>query len=164
MTTLKHALAVCALGLQLAAAAQDREAPSEEHAEHEQHAGPSAETPAAQESMAAMRAHMLAMPEQMARIQATEDPVERQRLMHEHMQSMQQHVHMMGTMQAEQPRGSGSRCAEDDAPCRMDEMRGENGMMRERMRTMEGRIESMQQLMLQMMEHLGEAQGSNEKP
>ena len=158
MTKLKNVLAICALGMPLAAAAQEREPPATEPSQHEQHIGPSAEAPATQHSMAAMHGHMLEMRQQMARIQATGDLVERQRLMHEHMQSMQQHMNMMGAMHPEEQRGSGSRCAENDAPCRMDEMRAENTMMRQRMGMMEDRIESTQQLLREMMDHLDEAQ------
>jgi len=158
MTKLNNVLAICAVGMQLAVAAQEPEVPAREQSEHEQHVGPSADAPAVQPSMAAMQEHMRAMREQMARIQATEDPVERQRLMREHMQSMQQHMQMMGPMHPEQQRGSGGRCADSDAPCRMDEMRAENGMMRQRMGALEGRLESMQQLMREMMDHLDEAQ------
>ena len=158
MKQLKNVVVLCALGMQFAAGAQDHGAPASEQSEHEQHVVPAAETPATQQSMPAMQEHMRAMREQMARIQATEDPAERQRLMHEHMQSMQQTMHMMGSMHAQQQRGSGGRCAETDAPCRMDQMQAENAMMRQRMGTMEDRMQSMQQLMREMMDHLGEAQ------
>jgi hypothetical protein len=158
MTKLKKALTICALGmLQLAVAAQDRDAPGLQHSEHEQHVGPSAETLPGQAPMAGMHEQMLAMREQMARIHATQDPAERQRLMHEHMQSMQQAMHMMGTMHAQQRR-SGGRCEEADAPCRMNEMQAENETMRQRMSAMESRLDSMQQLMREMMDHVDEAQ------
>jgi hypothetical protein len=157
MKQLKNLVVICALGMPFAAPAQDHGAPAAEPSEHEQHVGPAAETPATHQTMAAMQEHMRAMREQMARIQATEDPAERQRLMQEHMQSMQQTMRMMGSMHAQQ-RGSGGRCAETDAPCRMDEMQAENRMMRQRMGTMEERMQSMQQLMGEMMDHLGEAQ------
>ena len=147
-------LAVCAWALPLAIGAQDDSAPPAAHSEHEQHAAPPGEPAASDDhSMAAMHEHMREMREQMARIQATQDPEERQRLMHEHMQSMQQHMQMMGSMGARQEAASPSRCAEGDAPCRMDEMRAANGMMQQRMRMMEDWLDSMQQLMQQMMEH-----------
>jgi len=155
MNTLKSIVAICALGMQLAVTAQDREA--EEQAQHDQHLGPSVETPP-EPSTAEMRAHMLAMREQMARIRAAQDPAERTRLMDEHMQSMRQHMHMMGETHAGQARGPAGRCADNDATCRMDEMQTENRRMRDRMGMMEGRIESMQQLMREMMDHVDEAQ------
>lgn len=49
----------------------------------------------ATEMMDQMQAKMRAMQEQMARIQSTEDPEERQRLIWEHMQSMQKTMGMM---------------------------------------------------------------------
>ena len=157
MTKLWYVLAVCAL-VALAVVAQDDKVPASEHSEHEQHAAASAETEAGGHSMDAVHEHMLQMRQQMERIQAAQDPAERQRLMHEHMQSMQQHVQMMGSMRAEPRAAAASRCAEGDAVCRMEEMRAENGMMRQRMRMMEDRLESMQQLMQQMMDHVDEAQ------
>ena len=104
------------------------------------------------------------MREQMQRMHATQDPAERQRLMREHMQSMQQHMRMMGSMRGGEPAGSASRCASGDTPCTMEEMRAENGMMRERMRMMEGRLDSMQQLMREMMDHLEEVQSGAATP
>jgi hypothetical protein len=91
-------LVICALGLPLVAAAQDREAPGTEHSQHEQHAAPSAETPVGQPPM--------------------------------------------GAMPMDQQRGAGDRCGENDAPCRMDEMQAESRMVRQRMGTMEDRLES----------------------
>jgi periplasmic protein CpxP/Spy len=158
MKKLWSVLAVCALAPPLVVTAQGDVVPA---AEHEQHLRPPGDAATGEHSMPAMHEHMREMREQMARIQAAEDPVERQRLMHEHMQSMQQHMQMMGSMRAEQQAGSASRCAEGDAMCRMDEMRAENGMMGQRMRMLEDRLESMQQLMQQMMDHLDEAQSAD---
>jgi hypothetical protein len=53
-------------------------------------------TPSAGEPMAQVQRNMDAMREQMAQIHATQDPQERQRLMHEHMRSMHQGMMMMG--------------------------------------------------------------------
>lgn len=154
MRKLRIVLAVCSL-LPLAVVAQNAEPPAaEQHSEHE-HAAASDE--AGGHSMGAMHEHMQLMREQMTRIHAAEDPAERQRLMQEHMQSMQQYMQMMGPMRPG-PAGAARRCAEGDAACRMDQMRAENGMMRERMSMMEERLESMQELMQQMMDHFDEAQ------
>jgi hypothetical protein len=106
-------LAACALTPALVVAAQEPAAPA---SEHEQHAAPPAVATAGEHSMAAMHEHMRAMREQMARIHATEDPAERQRLMNDHMQSMQQHMQMMGAMQGQGPAAGTSRCAEGEAP------------------------------------------------
>ena len=152
-----NVLAVCAFA-PLAVVAQDDKAPAAEHSEHEQHAAASPEAESGDHSMDTMHEHMLQMREQMERIRAAQDPAERQRLMHEHMQSMHQHMQMMGAMRAEPRPGAASRCAEGDPACRLDELRTENGVMRERMRMMEERLASMQHVMQQMMDHLGEAQ------
>jgi hypothetical protein len=157
MRTLWSMLAVCSL-VPLAAVAQNAEPPAADPSQHGQHTSPSPEGQAGGQSMAAMHGHMLEMRQQMARIHAAEDPAERERLMHEHMQSMQQHMRMMGSMPAEQPAGRASGCAEGDAACRMDEMRAENGMMRQRMRMLEDRIGSMHELMQQMLDHVDEAE------
>jgi hypothetical protein len=144
----------------VAAGAQNAEPPAadpSQHEQHEQHASPAPEGQSGGDSMAAMHGHMLEMRQQMARIQAAEDPAERERLMHEHMQSMQQHMRMMGSMSAERPAGRANGCAEGDAACRMDELRAENGMMRQRMRMLEDRVESMHDLMQQMLDHFDEA-------
>ena len=131
---------------------------AQEHADHA--APPPAAQPAAPSQQGSpthdMRAHMQAMHEQMERIHAAQDPEERQRLMSEHMQSMQESMGMMGRMgqsaPAESPRGQ-SQCAQGDMPCRMQEMQTQHGMMQERMSTMH-------QLMEQMVEHMRAAEGS----
>jgi hypothetical protein len=48
------------------------------------------------EQMQQMQTRMQAMREQMARIHATDDPEERQRLMQEHMRTMHEEMTMMG--------------------------------------------------------------------
>ena len=101
-----------------------------------------------------MQARMQAMREQMERIQATKDPEERERLMHEHMQTMQQNMTMMGEMMrapiAGNSGGPGNQarpCAQSDTECRMGQMQMQQGMMGERMNMM-------QQMMQQMMAHM----------
>jgi hypothetical protein len=111
------------------------------------------------EQMAQMQKNMDAMHEQMARIHATQDPQERQRLMHEHMQNMHQGMMMMGQMgQGEAPRP----CAAGDTECRMNQMQTQQQMMGQRMGMM-------QQMMQQMMEQMAAGQatepaGSAEAP
>jgi hypothetical protein len=151
MMNVMRLAAACALVTAFAAGAQDR--PAAEHSEHEQHAAGSAEPRAADRPMAGMQERMGQMREQMARIHATEDPAERERLMHEHMQSMQQHMQMMGSARAEPGPLAPSRCAAGDAECRMEEMRAENGMAREHMRMLDDRLASIEQLLQQMLEH-----------
>jgi hypothetical protein len=66
--------------------------------------------------MATMHEHMRAMREQMARIHAAENPAERQRLMQEHMQSMQRHMDMLGAMRGSERNAGGRPCAAGEAP------------------------------------------------
>jgi TolA-binding protein len=61
---------------------------------------PSATEPV--QGMQQMEARMQHMQEQMERIRGTEDAQERQRLMHEHMESMQQSMTMMRRMMGQQ--------------------------------------------------------------
>jgi spore coat protein CotH len=124
MTAFRNVFAVCAFAAPLAVGAQDHPAAG---AEHEQHA--QAGDAAGDRSGTEAHEHMRAMREQMARIQATQDAGERERLMHEHMQSMQQHMQMMSSM------------------------RPQGGMGDERMRGLEARLESIEQLLQQMLEH-----------
>ena len=110
------------------------------------------------EQLRQMQTRMQGMREQMARIHATEDPEERQRLMQEHMQSMHEGMMMMGQMMRgpmaqRQPR----QCQEGDAECRMNQMQMQQQMMGQRMGMMQ---EMMEQMMEQMMQ--GGASGTPE--
>ena len=106
---------------------------------------------AAPMQMQQMQSRMSAMNETMARIHAAEEPAERQRLMQEHMRSMQQGMATMGRMMTgampEAGSGTETRCAVDDMRCRMDEMQAQHGAMA-------GRMAMMQQMMQQMTEHM----------
>lgn len=102
--------------------------------------------------MGQMQQRMHAMQEQMARIHATSDPQERQRLMQEHMQSMSQGMAMMGRMMQQPAAGAdadetATRCRGDDTECRMRQMQDRQGRM-------EQRFGLMQQMMQQMMDHM----------
>lgn len=164
MRKLANVLTLCALAAPLAVLAQDNAAAGGEHSEHEQHAAQPGSA-SGNESNAGMHEHMRAMREQMARIRTTEDAAERDRLMHEHTQSMQQHMQMMSSTHPEPGAAGPSRCAEGDAACRMAELRAENGMARERMRGLEDRLASIEQLLQQMLEHqrVEEAENSSNR-
>jgi hypothetical protein len=106
----------------------------------------------AHRQMEQMQGHMNAMREQMARIHATQDPEERQRLMHEHMQSMHEGMAMMGKMMG--PMGQGEAppaCPAGDTECRMDRMEMQQQVMGQRMGMM-------QQMMQQMMDQTAAGQ------
>ena len=104
--------------------------------------------------MEQMQSHMQAMHEQMARIHATTDPEERQRLMQEHMQTMHEGMAMMGQMmQGPMAQGQARQCAQGDTQCLMDQMQMQQQMMGQSMGMM-------QQMMEQMMERMMQTQGS----
>ena len=99
------------------------------------------------QQMQQMESRMQAMRALMERIQNTEDPEERQRLMDEHAKSMQQGMMMMGDMMRGQAQGG--QCAANDTTCGMQRMQGQQDMMRQHMGMMQM---MMQQMMGQMMQ------------
>jgi hypothetical protein len=46
-----------------------------------------------------------------------------------------------------------SRCAAGDTVCRMEQMRAEDGTARERLRSLDDRLASIEELLQQMLEH-----------
>jgi len=98
------------------------------------------------QQMQQMESRMQAMPALMERIQNTEDPEERQRLMDEHAKSMQQGM-MMGDMMRGQAQGG--QCAAYDTACGMQRMQGQQDMLSQHMGMMQM---MMQQMMGQMMQ------------
>jgi hypothetical protein len=96
--------------------------------------------------MAQMQARMATMQALMERLRNTKDPEERQRLLQEHMQSMQQGMTMMGEMMRG-PMGSPQQCQRNDTDCRVGRMQMQQQMMGQRMGMM-------QQMMQQMSEHM----------
>ena len=102
-------------------------------------------------SMHQMQGRIQDMQALMDRIHKTEDPQERQRLMREHMQSMQQAMTMMGGMM----RGQGDvpaqtrECAQGDTECRMQSMQAQQQMMNQRMSMMQMMMEQMMGQMTQ---------------
>jgi hypothetical protein len=105
-----------------------------------------------------MQMSMQEMHEQMVRIHETDDPVERQRLLQEHMQSMHMGMMMMGRMMRD---GSRQECAQGDAQCRMDQMQAHQEMMGERMSMMQMMMEQMTEHMVQ---HPSGAAASDQAP
>ena len=104
------------------------------------HAGPMAAGPGPRGGMPmATEQQMQKMQDEMRRIRATTDPVERRRLMDEHMKSMQQMMPMMSGMT-----GMGRGPAQ--------------GNPDQRMQMMEMRMDMMHQMMEQMLQHESEAQ------
>jgi len=98
---------------------------------------PQAAKPAAMGGGMPMMANMKAMQAQMAKIRTTTDPKERQKLMQEHMQSMQDNMAKM--------RGMGGGM--------MGGMAGKSGDETKHHAMMEQRMDMMQMMMEQMLEH-----------
>jgi len=105
--------------------------------------------------MAAMHGHMTKMQKTMDEIQGTEDIKQRQGLMQQHMQEMHQG---MGMMQCKVP---GEMPGKMKSPMEMmdkdDAMSDTNAMMK-RHKMMEQRMDMMQGMMGQMMEHMMQQQ------
>ena len=113
-------------------------------------APPAAEQPA---QMSGMQDKMQHMRDLMARIHATSDPAERQKLMDQHMRTMNEGMQMMGSAMGQPPTAA---CAEGDTRCQTQRMQGEQQMMQRRMDMMQG-------MMGQMMQHMMQ-QGSEAPP
>jgi periplasmic protein CpxP/Spy len=100
-----------------------------------------------------MEEQMKKMRQQMEKIQATTDPRERQKLMEEHMQSMREGMktmrgmggNKMGMMDKDKPMMEDGGKEKDGKPMGM--------MMMKRHKMMEDRLDMMQMMMEQMMEH-----------
>ena len=97
---------------------------------------------------------MKKMQEQIEKIHASRDPKERQKLMKDHMDSMRESMKMMHGM-GRKPRGApppeegGEKGMEKAGE--MGEMTG--GMMKKKHKMMEDRLDAMQMMMEQMVEH-----------
>jgi len=114
-------------------------------------------TPQTQQQMQQMQSRMQQMQEQMERIQSTQDPEERERLLREHMQSMHAGMMTMGQMMGGgMGRGPGPgsqgqmpQCAAGDTECRMDRMQQGQQMMGQRMAMMQMMMQQMTEQMMQ---------------
>ena len=99
--------------------------------------------------MPQMQENMKKMQEQMEKVQATTDPKERQKLMQEHMQTMQENMKAMRGMGGPMMMGGGQRSGQA--------MGGHKDMATgdiiQRHAMMEKRMDMMQMMMEQMMQH-----------
>lgn len=100
--------------------------------------------------MSQMQQNMKTMQVQMERLRTTTDPTERQKLMQEHMQSMQENMKMMRNMGGPMMMGSG-QSGGMTAMGRQKDMAG--GEMMQRQAMMEKRMDMMQMMMEQMLQH-----------
>ena len=160
----------CLLAVPLAQAADD-----EDHATHhpgadQSHAAPAPDEKAAGMKMDKMQDKMKKMQEQMAKIHATSDPKEREKLMREHMESMREG---MKSMRAMMDKGGmvGKKKPRDDAGAEKDaHQHGDNaspgtpaagdqggdmmmGGMMKMHKKMQDRMDAMQKMMEQIIEH-----------
>jgi hypothetical protein len=100
--------------------------------------------------MSQMQEKMKAMQVQMDKIGKTTDPEERQKLMLEHTQAMQENMKMMRGMGGPMMMGAGG----DGSPMKGGKMGGMmEGDMMQRHAMMEKRMDMMQMMMEQMMQH-----------
>jgi periplasmic protein CpxP/Spy len=153
--TLSMCLA-CMLAIPVAQAADEEDHAAHHPATDQSQAVSPQDEKAAGMKMEKMQEQMKKMREQMDKIHSAKDPAERQKLMKEHMQSMQESMKMMGGM------GGGIRGRDMTARARKDpagpmsdagDGMGMCVMMMNRHKSVEARMDMMQQMMEQMMEH-----------
>ena len=139
-------------------------ADEDDHSAHhpdadQQQAAPAPDEKAAGMAMGKMRENMKKMQEQMQKIHATTDPAERRKLMKEHMQSMQEGMKMMGRMGGGMKGGDMmAKAKKDQGGSMMEDGGGDKGgmmggMMMKKHKKMEDRMDMMQMMMEQMIEH-----------
>ena len=144
------------LAVPVAQAADEEDRAARHPGADQSQAAPAPDDKAAGMKMEKMQEQMKKMREQMEKIHSAKDPAERQKLMQEHMQSMQEGMKMMGRM------GGGMKGGDMMARARKD--RGESMtdagegmgmcmMMMKKHKSVESRMDMMQQMMEQMMEH-----------
>jgi periplasmic protein CpxP/Spy len=135
-------------------------ADEEDHAAHhpgadQSQAAPVQDDKAAGMKMEKMQEKMKEMQEQMEKIHAAKDPVERQKLMKEHMQSMEEGMKMMGRIgEGMKGRNMMAKAKKDQAESMTDASDGmEMCPMMKKQKSVESRMDMMQQMMEQMMKH-----------
>ena len=150
----------------LLAAPLAQAAEEEDHAAHhpgadQSQAAPTPDDKAAGMKMEKMQEKMNKMHEQMEKIHSAKDPQERQKLMKEHMQSMQEGMKMMGGMGLGMKGGDMMAKARTDQADSMTDAGDGMGMcmmMMKKHKSVEARMDMMQKMMEQMMEHEGAEQ------
>ena len=139
-------------------------ADEEDHAAHhpgadQSQAAPAQDDKAAGMKMEKMQEKMKKMQEQMEKIHAAKDPAERQKLMKEHMQSMQEGMKMMGRMGGGMKGGDMmAKAKKDQGEPTMEDGGGDKGgmmggMMMKKHQMMVDRMDTLQMMMEQMIEH-----------
>ena len=103
----------------------------------------------ADKHMSQMQEKMKAMQQQMEKLQATTDPQERQKLMQEHMQAMQENMKAMHSMGGPMMMAAGK----PGAMAKDGHKHKAGGDMMQHHAMMEKRMDMMQMMMEQMMQH-----------
>ncbi|MEK6209796.1 MAG: hypothetical protein AABM64_05370 [Pseudomonadota bacterium] len=135
-------------------------ADEEDHVAHHAGADQSQAAPAQDDKAAGMRMEKMQekikkMQEQMEKIHSAKNPQERQKLMQEHMQSMQEGMKMMGRMGAGMKGGDMMGKAKKDQGESMTDAGEGMGMcmMMKKQKSAESRMDMLQMMMEQMIEH-----------
>jgi len=139
-------------------------ADEEDHAAHhpgadQSEAAPVQDGKAATMRMEKMQERMKKMQEQMEKIHSAKNPQERKKLMQEHMQSMQEGMKMMGRMGGGMKGGDMmAKAKKDQGESMMEDGGGDKGgmmggMMMKKHKKMEDRMDMLQMMMEQLIEH-----------
>ena len=154
----------CLLAMPLAQAADEQEDHAAHHPpEGQAQTGPANDAANAGPLQGDMQEGMKNMREQMKKIRATSDPAERKKLMRDHMQSMMENMrHMKAESGKSRDAGGGKTKTMDDGEEGADGAKKKDGMMKEGMmkegmmmkhKKVEARLDMLQQMMEQMLEH-----------
>ena len=143
------------LALPIAQAADEEDHSAHHPGAEEGQAASAPDNMAGEKKMEKMQEQMKKMHDQMEKIHATKDPQERQKLMEEHMQSMRDGMKAMRGMGGGKMGMMGKK---KDGPMMEDGGKEKDGkpmgmMMMKRHKMMENRLDMMQMMMEQMMEH-----------
>ena len=138
------------LALPIAQAADEEDHSAHHPGAGQEQADPAADDKAAGMKMDKMQKKMKKMQDLMAKIQSTDDPKERQKLMEEHMESMRDGMKMMRGMGG---KPKGEHPAEGGGEKDTDKGGMMGGMMMKKHQMMEDRLDAMQKMMEQILEH-----------
>lgn len=123
-------------------------------------AAPTAKSQASDKSTAQMQEHMKRMQDIMAKLQKTTDPAERQKLMAEHTKEMQEGMQLMRSMGGGMMQGMMGGGMMSDAPKGGAGKPGMGGGAPISPEMMERRMDMMQMMMEQMMQHQRALEGA----
>ncbi len=154
-------LLACLFAVPVVQAADEEKDAAHHPGADQSQATPAQDDKAAGMNMEKMQEKMKKMQEQMEKIHSAKNPQERQKLMKEHMQSMQEGMKMMGGMGEGMKGGDMMARARKDQAESMTDAGDSMGMcvtMMKKHNSVEARLNMMQKMMEQMMEHEGAEQ------